>query len=110
MADAESITKLEELFRRLPLEHDAPALLARRIRITTQDGRTVFAFVRAGQGPLAFAGWEATVTKEETGEVVEPAWKYFVLASPTPDAPLQVIAQDGPVGTLNTVELEDRPR
>jgi hypothetical protein len=103
MSDAVSIESLETMFARLPREEEQPEHITRRIRITTHDGRTVFAFLRAGEGSLAFAGWEAT-----RDMVSEPQLAYFVLAAEKPGAPLYVISQTGPLGTVNTAEEEER--
>ena len=110
MADAQSTEAMEALFAKLPLEEDAPELLTRRLRITTTDGRTFFAFVRAGRGPLAFAGWDATPEVTASGEVKDPEWRYFVLGAERPGAPLQIISQRGLHGTVSTVDVEERPQ
>jgi hypothetical protein len=107
MADAPSIEALETMFARLPREGEDPEHLTRRIRITTVEGRTIFAFLRAGQGTLSFGGWDATRQGEGT-EVSEPQWAYFLLAAEKPGAPLQVISQRGPLGTVSAAELEER--
>jgi hypothetical protein len=103
MADEVSVETLETMFMRLPREEEQPEHITRRIRITTHDGRTVFAFLRAGKGSLSFAGWEAT-----RDMVSEPALTYFVLAAEKPGAPLYVISQNGPLGTVNTANEEER--
>ncbi|MFL5264379.1 MAG: hypothetical protein ACJ79R_04640 [Anaeromyxobacteraceae bacterium] len=111
MANEEKGAKLKELYEQLPKENESPLLVERRLRLGTVDGRTVFAFERADCGPFGFAGWEAPAKLEtdDEGELVEPKWKYFVIAARTPQEPLQVISQDGPIGVLDTMELEDRP-
>jgi hypothetical protein len=105
MADAPSSETLESLFKSLPREKDMPELITRRVRLVTTEGRTIFAFVRAGQGPLAFAGWEATA--DRVGE--ELSMTYFVLGAEKPGDPLQVIGREGPLGVVSTAALEERP-
>jgi hypothetical protein len=111
MANEEKLAQLKELYRQLPKENESDLLVQRRLRFDTVEGRTVFAFERAACGPFGFAGWEALpeLNVDEKGELVEPQWKYFVVASRTPEEPLQVIAQDGIVGVIAAMKLEDRP-
>jgi hypothetical protein len=111
MANEEKIAKLKELYAQLPKENESDLLVQRRLRLQTLDGRTVFAFERADCGPFGFAGWEAIaeLKTDDEGQLVEPQWKYFVVASRTPEEPLQVIAQDGIIGVLDAMALEDRP-
>ncbi|HET7826428.1 MAG TPA: hypothetical protein VFK90_13925 [Anaeromyxobacter sp.] len=103
MPDALTEGALEELLARLPSEHDGPDDIARRVRFETSEGRTVFAFVRAGAGKLGFAGWEA-----KSGRAAEDEWEYFVLGAEKPGDPLQLINKNGPLGIVVEAELEDR--
>lgn len=103
MHDALTERAIEELLAQLPSEHDAPDEIARRIRFTTSEGRTVLAFVRAGAGRLGFAGWEV-----KSGMTAEDEWEYFVLGAQKPGDPLQLINKSGPLGTVAEAELEDR--
>jgi hypothetical protein len=103
MADAVTAKALEQLLARLPGEHDDYDDVRRRVRLKTQEGRTFFAFVRAGSGKLAFAGWEQ---RSET--TAEDEWEYFVLGAPRPGDPLQLIRKDGPVGVVVEAEMEDK--
>jgi hypothetical protein len=112
MSDVMSTETLEAVFKRLPREEDAPELLNLRVRVTTLEGRTFFAFMRSGiDTNLGFAGWEvtATPTKDEAGEVVEPEMEHFLIAGPGPGEPLYVLCEKGPLGIVSTAELEDRP-
>lgn len=103
MHDALTARALEKLLARLPREHDAPDDVTRRVRFKTSEGRTVFAFVRAGAGKLAFAGWET-----KSGMTAEDEWEYFVLGAEKPGDPLQLISKNGPLGIVVEAELEDR--
>jgi len=105
MAEAQSIETLEAMFLRLPREEETPdpENVTRRIRIVTHEGRTLFAFLRAGRGSLSFAGWDAT------SDVEDLVWAYFVIAAQKPGAPLYVIGEQGPVGTVRSAELEEKP-
>jgi len=103
MHDALTERALEELLAQLPREHDAPDDVARRVRFKTSGGRTVYAFVRAGAGTLAFAGWET-----KSGMTAEDEWEYFLLGAEKPGDPLQLINKGGPIGVVVEAELEDR--
>jgi hypothetical protein len=94
--------ELEKMLERLPRDEDAENVTL-RLRLETQEGRTIFGFVRAGVGAGSFAGWEA-----RSGMTGEEEWDYFVLAAEKPGAPIQVINREGPLGIVVAAELEDR--
>jgi hypothetical protein len=100
MADDVSIEALEALLKRLPREEDEPERFTRRVRITTVEGNTVSAYVRAGKGTLSFGGWEKGRQ--------ESTWAYFVLGAEKAGDPLQLISQRGLLGTVSAAELEER--
>jgi hypothetical protein len=108
-SDAETMKSLEAMFLRLPVDKDAPKEITRRIRIVTEEGRTIFAFLRAGTGPLSFAGWDATREATESGELREPRMEYFVLTAQAPGAPLCIITRRGLLGAVRSVDAEERP-
>jgi hypothetical protein len=102
-----TLETLEPMFQRLPREQDAqePEQIQRRVRLRTREGRTYFAFVRAGRATktsLSFAGWDAT------NDVEDLKWDYFVLASMEAGGPLQLICRRGPLGELAAAELEEK--
>jgi len=86
--------ELEKMLERLPRDEDAENVTL-RLRLETQEGRTIFGFVRAGVGAGSFAGWEA-----RGGMTGEEEWDYFVLAAEKPGAPIQVINRNGPLGVV----------
>src|SRR4051812_12905409 len=94
--------ELEKTLERLPGDEDAENVTL-RLRLETQEGRTIFAFVRAGVGTGSFAGWEA-----RRGMTGEEGWDCFVLAAEKPGAPLQLSNRNGPLGVVVVAELEDR--
>ena len=103
MAEAVTAKALQKLLAKLPGEHDAYDDFRRRLRLRTQDGRTFFAYVRAGSGKLSFAGWEETPDMKP-----ESDFEYFVLGAPKPGDPLQLVRKDGPVGVVVEAEMEDK--
>jgi hypothetical protein len=103
MADAPTADALSKMLNRLPRDEDATGNIAVRVRLTTNEGRTFFAFARAGEGPLSFTGWE--VHGEMTGE---EEWDYFVIGAQKAGDPLQVVSRNGPLGILAAAELEER--
>jgi hypothetical protein len=107
--DPDSMKALVAMFQTLPREEEAPDEVRRRVRIVTEEGRTVFAFLRAGRGPLGFTGWDATHDVAESCEVREPELEHFVLAVEKPGAPLHLLSQRGIVGVVRSVAAEDRP-
>jgi hypothetical protein len=103
MADALTAHALEKLFARLPGEHEGSGDIKRRVRLTTSEGRTFFAYVRAGSGKLSFAGCES-----RPGMTAEDDWEYFILGAEKAGDPLQLINEKGPLGVVAAAELEDR--
>ena len=103
MADGLTTDELSKMLKRLPRDEDATGDISRRLRLTTQEGRTICAFARAGDGPLSFTGWE--LKGEMTGE---EQWDYFVLGAEKAGDPLQVINRNGPLGTVVAAVLEER--
>jgi hypothetical protein len=80
MAELPTRAALQAMLERLPHEEENVETITRRIRFTTSEGRTVFAFARAGEKPLSFTGWEvrSDMTDEED-------WDYFILGALNPD-------------------------
>jgi hypothetical protein len=105
MADAPTADELAKLLERLPHENDDTENITVRLRLTTREGRTIFAFARAGEVPLSFAGWEAR--SEMTGE---EEWDYFAVGAQSAGAPLHVINRNGTLGAVVSAELEERGR
>jgi hypothetical protein len=103
MAQPLTSSALTTLLDRLPHEEENVETIALRIRITTDQGRTVFAFARAGEKPLSFTGLEA-----RSGMTGEEDWDYFIFGALNPGDPLQVVNRDGPLGVVTSAELEDR--
>ena len=103
MAEGVTETAIRKLLARLPGEHDAYDDVRRRVRLKTSEGRTFYAFVRAGAGKLSFAGWELTAETKPDDD-----WEYFVVGAARPGDPLQLIRKEGPVGVLVEAEMEDR--
>jgi len=103
MAEALTRSALQAMLERLPHEEENVETISLRVRFTTSEGRTVFAFARAGEKPLSFTGWEAR--GEMTGE---EDWDYFILGALNPDDPLQVVNRNGPLGVVTAAEVEDR--
>jgi hypothetical protein len=105
MADAPpTADELAKMLERLPRDQDQDEKsISLRLRLTTQEGRIIFAFVRAGEGTMSFAGWEV-----RSGMTGEEAWEYFVVGAEKLGAPIQVMNRNGPLGTVVAAELEDR--
>jgi len=103
MADSPTADALVKMLERLPRDEDATGDISLRLRLTTKEGRTIFAFARAGAATLSFTGWE--VQGEMTGE---EEWDYFVLGAEKAGDPLQVINRKGPLGIVTAAELEER--
>lgn len=103
MAQALTRGTLKTMLERLPREEENPGTIRLRIRITTNEGKTVVAFARAGDGPLGFTGWEM-----RPGMTGEEDWEYFILGAEKVGDPLQVISSKGPLGVVTDAEVEDR--
>ncbi|HET7787127.1 MAG TPA: hypothetical protein VFL36_14240 [Myxococcales bacterium] len=103
MADALTGSDLAEMLEQLPHETENAQDIARRVRFDTSQGRTVFAFARAGGGPLSFTGLEF-----HPGMTGEEDWDYFVLGAEKAGDPLQVINRKGLLGVVTAAELESR--
>jgi hypothetical protein len=103
MADALTASALAKMLEQLPHETENVQDIGRRVRFKTSEGRTVFAFARAGGGPLSFTGLEF-----RAGMTGEEDWDYFVLGAEKAGDPLQVVSRNGPLGVVTAADLENR--